>query len=177
MKQLFFTVLITGIAFSLYAQSRREAGTSKNELLTHSNVKIKTEEQKKSLNKTDEINELILQTSNNSKVILNKKTGVVLEGFNVKIFPVFISYGTLKLNIKSSQNKSQSTNIQNDASFFNKLFTINEQGNNSVSLPFTSDVKEVSEVLKSLKITPTEVIGVFQEIKKAGAMKAELVII
>ncbi len=113
-----------------------------------------------------------------AKVVLNERTGTIVAGENVKILPVTISHGSLSINIKSFPIISQPNAFsQGETAFFNNLVpTAKENESKAVSISATN-VQEVATALNDLKISPRDIIAVFQALKEAGALIAELIII
>lgn len=114
-----------------------------------------------------------------AKVVLNERTGTVVAGSNVRILPVTISHANLKINIKSNQGVSQPNAFSNGQTvLFNNLVpTVEDSDSNSVvSINGASNVQEVAAALNSLKVSPRDIIAIFQALKEAGALTAELVI-
>ncbi len=126
-----------------------------------------------------ELEALEVQTDAIAKVVLNEKTGTVVAGSNVKILPVTISHGSLKINIRSYPIISQPNAFSNgNTVVFNNLVpTVEDEGNNTVSINGASNVNEVASALNSLKVSPRDIIAIFQALKEAGALQAELIII
>jgi flagellar P-ring protein precursor FlgI len=126
-----------------------------------------------------ELEGIQVQTDAIAKVVLNEKTGTVVAGSNVKILPVTITHGALKINIKSYPMISQPGAFsQGNTMLFNNLVpSVEQENNNVVSIQGASNVQEVAAALNSLKVSPRDIIAIFQAIKEAGALNAELVII
>ncbi len=114
-----------------------------------------------------------------AKVVLNEKTGTVVSGTNVKISPVTISHGSLNITIRSYPIISQPGAFsQGKTQFFNnRVPSVKQEGKNAYSIDGASNVQEVASALNSLKVTPRDIIAIFQALKEAGALNAELVII
>jgi len=114
-----------------------------------------------------------------AKVVLNEKTGTIVSGSNVKILPVTISHGSLNITIKSMPIISQPNAFsQGQTKVFNNLVPQVEQDNsNAVSITGASNVQEVAAALNSLNVSPRDIIAIFQALKEAGALSAELVVI
>lgn len=114
-----------------------------------------------------------------AKVVLNERTGTVVAGENVKISPATISHGSLNISIKSFPVISQPNSFsEGETTVFNNLVpNVVEEGSNAVSIQGASNVQEVAAALNSLQVSPRDVIAIFQALKEAGALSAELVII
>lgn len=114
-----------------------------------------------------------------AKVILNERTGTVVAGTNVKISPVTISHGSLNITIRSFPIISQPGPFSQGSTklFNNQVPNVSQEGNNAVAIDGASNVQQVASALNSLKVSPRDIIAIFQALKEAGALDAELVII
>lgn len=115
-----------------------------------------------------------------AKVVLNERTGTVVSGANVRISPVSISHGSLNITIKSYPIISQPSPFSQGKTtvFNNQVPSVNEQEDevSSYSIEGASNAQEVAAALNSLKVSPRDIIAIFQALKEAGALTAELVI-
>ncbi len=114
-----------------------------------------------------------------AKVVLNERTGTVVSGANVKIAPVSISHGSLNITIRSYPLISQPSPFSNGQTtvFNNQVPDVKENKQNSTySIKGASNAQEVAAALNSLKVSPRDIIAIFQALKEAGALTAELVI-
>lgn len=114
-----------------------------------------------------------------AKVVLNERTGTVVTGDKVRISPVTISHGSLNISVKSYPVISQPGAFsQGQTALFNNLVPSVEQENSkSISIEGATNVQEVAAALNQLKVSPRDIIAIFQALKEAGALTAELVII
>ena len=115
-----------------------------------------------------------------ARVIINERTGTVIVGGNVSILPVAISHGGLNIDIESvpivSQPEPLSRNGQTVVTQMSSV-AAGEDSTAVVAFNGVATVQEVARALNSLKVTPRDIISIFQALKEAGALKAELVII
>ncbi len=114
-----------------------------------------------------------------AKVVLNERTGTVVAGSNVRILPVTISHGNLRISIHSNPQVSQPEAFsQGKTVLFNNLVpqVEVEDSTSAISIKGASNVQEVAAALNSLRVSPRDIIAIFQALKEAGALVAELVI-
>lgn len=125
-----------------------------------------------------ELEAIQVQSDVTARVVLNERTGTVVAGSNVKILPVTISHGNLSINIRSYPLVSQPGPFSNGSTiFFNNLVPYQqEDSSKAVALSGAATVQEVAAALNSLKVAPRDIIAIFQALKEAGALVAELVI-
>ncbi len=126
-----------------------------------------------------ELEALTVVIDNSAKVVLNERTGTVVAGANVRISPVTISHGGLNINIRSFPMISQPNGFSNgETTVFNNLVpTASQDSTTAIAINGASNVQEVAAALNSLRVSPKDIIAIFQALKEAGALVGELVII
>jgi flagellar P-ring protein precursor FlgI len=112
-----------------------------------------------------------------SKVIINERTGTVIMGENVRISTIAIAHGNLSIEIKEDQNVSQPMPFSRSGRTVvtpeSQVFV--EEGNNPIFLVESGvSIGEVVKALNALGVTPRDLIAIFQALKAAGALQAEL---
>lgn len=114
-----------------------------------------------------------------AKVVLDERTGTVVTGTNVRIAPVTISHGNLNITIRSYPIISQPNAFSNGTTtvFNNLVPNVKQQNRNTVALQGASNVQQVAAALNALKVSPRDIIAIFQALKAAGALTAKLIII
>lgn len=142
-------------------------------------VKVPEDKQANMVGFLAELEGLTVEIDYAAKVVLNERTGTVVSGSNVKIQSVTISHGGLNLSIKSYPVISQPGAFSNGttAVFNNLVPYASQDSSNTIAIQGASNVQEVAAALNSLKVSPKDIIAIFQALKEAGALIAELVII
>ncbi len=142
-------------------------------------VKVPADKQANMVGFLAELEGLTVEIDYAAKVVLNERTGTVVSGSNVKIQSVTISHGGLNLSIKSYPVISQPGAFSNGttAVFNNLVPYASQDSTNTIAIQGASNVQEVAAALNSLKVSPKDIIAIFQALKEAGALIAELVII
>ena len=127
-----------------------------------------------------DIEPIKVETDTKAKVVINERTGTVVVGGFVILDEVMISHGSISIHTKVSPLVSQpeafgegetvvTEETQTDVS-------IEEKGTIGV-IPGTTTVSELAVALSDLGVKPRDIISIFQAIKEAGALQADLVII
>jgi flagellar P-ring protein precursor FlgI len=130
-----------------------------------------------------EVENLDFQVSTTAKVVLNEKTGTVIAGGNVSIAEVAVSHGNITIEVRASEQ----TNVQNVvpprggavqqvASSQSEDFKVDEPKADMRVIPASSNVADLAKSLNTLGVSPRDIIAIFQAIKKAGALNAELIV-
>jgi flagellar P-ring protein precursor FlgI len=115
-----------------------------------------------------------------SKVVVNERTGTVVMGENVRIATVGIAHGNLSIQIDESQNVSQplpfSRGGQTVVTPESDIMV--QEGKNPIFLVESGvSIRELVKALNALGVSPRDLIAIFQALKAAGALQAELEII
>ena len=113
-----------------------------------------------------------------ARVILNEKTGTLVSGADVRISEVAVSHGSIVINVENTPQVSQpnpmtggQTQVVNQ-----QQTTVQEPRPEMRVNPAVNNAGQLAQALNSLGVTPRDIIAIFQAIKKAGALHAELVI-
>ncbi|MGE5399255.1 MAG: flagellar basal body P-ring protein FlgI [Ignavibacteriales bacterium] len=125
-----------------------------------------------------ELEAIQVQSDAIAKVVLNERTGTVVAGSNVKILPATITHGNLSINIRSYPIISQPGAFSNGSTIFfnNQVPYQQEDSSKTIAIKGAATVQEVAAALNSLKVAPRDIIAIFQALKEAGSLVAELVI-
>lgn len=115
-----------------------------------------------------------------SKIIINERTGTVIMGENVRIATIAIAHGNLSIQVNRRDNVSQplpfsrggQTVVTSDRDM------VVQEGRNPLFLVESGvSIGEVVRALNALGVSPRDLIAIFQALKAAGALQAELQII
>ncbi len=128
------------------------------------------------------IGSIELEPDSTARVVINERTGVIVATSNVRVSKVAISHGSLTISVASTLTASQP-----NGSFFG-----NSAGQTVVLPSTTTDVDEkkgsfqiveesptindVAKALNALGVSTRDMMSIFQSMKRAGALQAELVL-
>ncbi len=137
-----------------------------------------------------------------AKVIINEKTGTVVVGENVRISTVAVAHGNLSIVVKEQTSVSQpapfapappeGTEIEQLETEDGPIvvapgghtvvatdsdLVVEEEQNQLLLIPSGNTIGELVRALNAIGVTPRDLITIFQSIKAAGALHAELEII
>jgi flagellar P-ring protein precursor FlgI len=115
-----------------------------------------------------------------SKVVVNERTGTVVMGENVRIATIAIAHGNLSIQIDESQNVSQPLPFSRGGQTVvtPESDIVVQEGKNPIFLVESGvSIGEVVKALNALGVSPRDLIAIFQALKVAGALQAELEII
>ncbi len=125
------------------------------------------------------IESLTVNPDEKARVVINEKTGTVVAGANVSIAPIALAHGNITVEIKSypivSQPSplSQGKTVQTSDNYIN----VNEDQARVVYFQERTNISEIASALNAIGASPRDIIAIFQAIKQAGALRAELVVL
>lgn len=126
------------------------------------------------------IEKLDVEPDITAKVIINERTGTVVMGDKVRINTIAIAHGNLSIVIKESAQVSQPPPFsERGETVVTPQSNVNvEEGESQVVLmPSGANIGDVVSALNALGVSPRDLIAIFQAIKAAGALQAELEVI
>jgi flagellar P-ring protein precursor FlgI len=128
----------------------------------------------------DNITKLQVTVDVPAVIVINERTGTIVAGANVGISAVAISQGSLVVKIKETATVSQPTAPFSDTGTTEVIpeTMVDVQESNAHLIPVSRSVtvSEVASALNALGATPRDLIAIFNALKKAGALQANLVI-
>ncbi|MGI6148867.1 MAG: flagellar basal body P-ring protein FlgI [Firmicutes bacterium] len=114
-----------------------------------------------------QIEELPIQPDTNARVVINERTGTVVMGSAVRIAPVAVSHGGIRIQVQPA--------VQWDEEGFPVVE--NEIVHNTAVLSSGANVQNLVDALNALGVSPRDIIAILQAVKAAGALFGELIII
>lgn len=145
-------------------------------------VQVPPGQQQDLVNFIRQIEVLEVTTDQRARVVINERTGTVVSGAAVRIEPVAISYGDLKISIASETNVSQPLVVggfnPNVASvpFTNTRIDVQEQSGAALVTKAGGTVSDLVQALAKLKTNTRDVVSILKALKAAGALHAELIV-
>jgi len=113
----------------------------------------------------------------NARVVLNEKTGTVVSGSNVQISEIAVSHGSITVQVANTQTAAAVTPLlAQTAMMNNQQLNVQEPRTETRVMPSVNNAGQLAQALNSLGVSPRDIISIFQAIKKAGALHAELVV-
>ena len=114
-----------------------------------------------------------------ARVIINERTGTIVATANIHISSCAVACGDITINISSTPVISQPSPFSQGGKTVVTSQTTTEVTENKtsmVALPELPTVEKVATALNSLGVTPRDMMAIFQAMKQAGALQADLII-
>ncbi len=115
-----------------------------------------------------------------ARIVVNEKTGTVVIGEKVRISTVAVAHGNLSISIKESLNVSQPLPFSRGGETVvtpESDVEIEEPKEKLVIVEAGASIGELVRALNAIGVSSRDLISIFQSIKAAGALQAELEII
>lgn len=114
-----------------------------------------------------------------ARIIINERTGTIVATSRIKISSCAVSQGNLTITIASTLDVSQPNPLNESGQTVVTPRTetkVTETKGSLVAFPDLPTVDKVATALDALGVTPRDMMAIFQAMKQAGALQAELVI-
>jgi len=111
---------------------------------------------------------LEIQADQVARVVINERTGTIVAGGNVRITSAVIAHGNLMLKINDELNLGP---------YYLEMLLEKDRLGKPQSRFFelqSATVAELAQALNAIKVTPRDMIAIFQSLKETGALMAEL---
>ena len=113
-----------------------------------------------------------------ARIVINERTGTIVATSRIHIASCAVAHGNLTISIASTLNVSQPNPLSQNGQTTVTPSTdtkMKEDKGTMVTLPEMPTVERVASALNSLGVTPRDMMSMFQAMKEAGALQAELV--
>jgi flagellar P-ring protein FlgI len=115
---------------------------------------------------------------NVARVVINERTGTIIATANVRISTVAVSHGSLTINIASTQAASQPNSFSKGTTQLLKgtEASATEQKGGFKVVDELPTIQEVAAALNALGLSTRDMMAIFQAMKTAGALQADLIL-
>jgi flagellar P-ring protein precursor FlgI len=113
-----------------------------------------------------------------ARVVINERTGTIVAGAQVRLSPTVLSHGNLYITIKRAPVIVQPAALTNGNTVVAQDTTTEtvEENGRAVVLEHGPTLSDLAAALNALKVKPRDIIAIFQALKEAGALNADLII-
>ncbi|MDH4275672.1 MAG: flagellar basal body P-ring protein FlgI [Gammaproteobacteria bacterium] len=125
---------------------------------------------------------IIVNPDNRARIVINERTGTIVSGADVRISPVSVTHGDMKLTIKSEYSVSQPSmlinpgnNVRTEVVPITKIDVMEKEPFNA-SLDHEATLGDLIAVLNRAKASARDIIVILQAAKQAGALHADIIV-
>jgi flagellar P-ring protein precursor FlgI len=114
-----------------------------------------------------------------ARIIINERTGTIVATSTIRISSCAVSQGNIVINVASTLDVSQPNAFSKTGETVVTPRTttdVTEAKAAMVALPELPTVEKIASALNALGATPRDMMAIFEAMKQAGALKAELII-
>jgi flagellar P-ring protein precursor FlgI len=114
-----------------------------------------------------------------ARIIINERTGTIVATARIQISSCAVAHGNITINIASTLDVSQPNPLSKVGQTVVTPRTstrVTETKSALVPLPELPTIEKVASALNSLGVTPRDMMAIFQAMKQAGALQAELIL-
>lgn len=125
------------------------------------------------------IENLQVNPDSRARIVVNERTGTIVMGSSVRLSTVAVAHGNIRLTVKESALVSQPhpfSELGETVVIPDTELELEEEDASFVVMEEGVSVGDVASALNAIGVSPRDVITIFEAIKAAGAMRAELVI-
>lgn len=114
-----------------------------------------------------------------ARIVINERTGTIVATSSVRLSQVAIAHGSLTITVTKNQGVSQpnafspggqTTPVQSTQT------AVNEGRGGFTVVPEQPSIERLASALNALGVSTRDMMAIFQSLKRAGALQAELVI-
>lgn len=126
-----------------------------------------------------QIETLRVQPESRARVVINERTGTVVVGGAVRLLPVAVTHGALKIDVQAIPLVSQPapftrTDGARTVVVPDIILDVEEEPVPLAVLDAGQSINDLVRVLNALEVTPRDLIAIFQALAQQGALLAEL---
>jgi flagellar P-ring protein FlgI len=125
------------------------------------------------------VGDITVEPVASDRIVINERTGTLVVGTGVTLMPAAIAHGNLTVEISDQPTISQPNPFSNGTTVVERQskISVENAGVGLKEISGAASVGDVARMLNSLGVSPRDLIAIFQGLKEAGALQAELVII
>jgi len=121
------------------------------------------------------VQDLEVESDVGSRVVINERTGTLVVGSGVMIKPCQVAHGNLTIKIATTPLVSQPLPLSQGITVQAAAIDLRVVEEEAYLMPVQgASAGEVAEALNKLKVTPRDMISIFQALRQAGALEADL---
>jgi len=122
------------------------------------------------------VQDIQVESDVGSKIVINERTGTIVVGAGVMIKPCQVAHGSLTIKIATTPVVSQPAPLSPlGETVVGQVQSVVAEEEEAYLMPVEgTSAGEVAEALNKLKVTPRDMISIFQALREAGALEADL---
>jgi flagellar P-ring protein precursor FlgI len=113
-----------------------------------------------------------------ARVVINEKTGTIVAGEHVTISSVMLAHGNLNIEIKATPLVSQPEAFSQGNTVLTRDVQMSVQPETAriLYIEQQANIGDLAKALNEIGASPRDIIAIFQALRTAGSLRAELII-
>ncbi len=121
------------------------------------------------------LEEINVETDAPARIAINERTGTIVVGGQVMIRPCQVAHGNLTIRVAETPMVSQPGPFSIGETVKAPLTDVLPEEEDAYLMPVEgTSASDVAAALNKLKVTPRDMISIFQALREAGALEADL---
>jgi flagellar P-ring protein precursor FlgI len=122
-----------------------------------------------------QLNEINVETDAPARVVINERTGTIVVGGDVMVKPCQVAHGNLTIKVASTPVVSQPGPFSTGQTIAAEVMALEVVEEEAYMMPVEGvSAADVASALNKLKVTPRDMISIFQALREAGALDSDL---
>lgn len=114
-----------------------------------------------------------------ARVVINSRTGTAVINRSVRVTAAAVSHGTLTVRVDAYNEISQPAPFSDGdtVGVQNAEVDVEEEASSMFVFDVGVELQEIVDALNQVRVTPSSLIAILEALKRAGSLRAELVVI
>ena len=122
-----------------------------------------------------ELEDIQVRTQAPSRIVINERTGTIVVGGSVVIKPCQVAHGNLTIRVATTPVVTPALSFTDADPVITEISDVDVMETEARLMPVEgTSAGEVAEALNRLRVTPRDMISIFQAMRQAGALEADL---
>lgn len=121
------------------------------------------------------LEEIDVPTAIPARVVINERTGTIVVGGDVIVKPCQVAHGSLTIKIATTPAVTPALPFTDANPVVTETTTLEAEEQEAALMPVSgTSAGDVAQALNRLRVTPRDMISIFQALREAGALEADL---
>ncbi|MFP4502055.1 MAG: flagellar basal body P-ring protein FlgI [Candidatus Hydrogenedentota bacterium] len=121
------------------------------------------------------LQDIEVETGSPANVVINERTGTIVVGGEVMIKPCQVAHGNLTIRVAETPIIEQPLPFTDAEAVETEVTDVDVETTEAHLMPVEgTSAADVAEALNRLKVTPRDMISIFQALREVGALEADL---
>jgi flagellar P-ring protein precursor FlgI len=138
-------------------------------------VRIPREDQTELVSFIARLQDIEVATEAVTRVVINERTGTIVVGGNVNVKPCQVAHGSLTIRIATTPEVTPALPFTDARPVITETAEVDVEEQQAYLMPVQgTSAADVAAALNRLRVTPRDMISIFQALSQAGALEADL---